>query len=288
MAKHSSGNDHLHLLADFVAAHRSLLATHPNDVDLSVIPEDWMATSEEVLQYYVTGFGGEQLPPTLRELVDGVRALQLPRAAIDMPDDKLKSLPTKKGMSPKKFHEVQRMASYVKNLVDSVYDHGVSSIDQGHLHIVDVGAGQGYITRALGTLFPDAKLLALDADHGQTEGAKRQAKGRRVDNLTADINSRIDHRTVLVKPDSLLDAVDTWVHAGQNDGEPIPVLFVALHACGSLTPDMLRAFLARAVSPRGARETWYPLAIVTVGCCYNLMYPGGEFVVFVQKQHLSL
>jgi hypothetical protein len=283
MAKHSS-NDHLRLLADLLATYRSLLATHPNDRDLSVIPEDWTATSEEVLQYYVTGSGGEQLPPTLRELVDGVRVLQLPRTSIDMPDDKMESVLTKKGMSPKKFHEVQRMASYVKKLVESVYDHDeVSSTDRGRLHIVDVGAGQGYITRALGSLFPDAKLLALDADHGQTEGAQRQGKARRVDNRAADISSRIDHRTVLVKPESLLGAVDAWIHDGQNDGKPVPVLFVALHACGSLTPDMLRAFLTRAISPRDARENWYPLGIVTVGCCYNLMYPEGEFVADVQS-----
>ena len=52
----------------------------------------------------------------------------------------------------------------------------------------------------------------------------------------------------------------------------VPVLFVALHACGSLTPDILRAFLLASTQPPAA---WKPFGVVAVGCCYNLMNPTG-------------
>ena len=267
-----SRRDHLHRLADLLATHRPLLSTHPNDCDLSVIPESWTFSSEELAAYYTTGTGID-LPPDLKRLIDEIRTLQLPRTPLCIPHEV--PLPTKKGMSPKKLHEVQRMATYVKDLVDGVFE---KFRPRGRLHIVDVGAGQGYLTRALGYLFPDARLLALDADHGQTMGAEKRAqdrKDRKVDAVTDGLNKRIHHRTVLITPSSLLDSVDAWVKEGENREEPVPVLFVALHACGSLTPDMLRAFLSSLKTQHVDGRAWYPLSIVTVGCCYNLMYPEG-------------
>ncbi|KAF6757561.1 methyltransferase domain-containing protein [Ephemerocybe angulata] len=278
MSSDSPTNDVLRLrhLAVLLANHRSLLTTHPNDCNLTVISDEWSVSSEDLTRYYAAGVGGDYLPKDLRSLIDNIRALQIPREPTRMPN--LRPLPTTKGMSPKKLHEVHRMANYVKDVVDSINDSrgGAHRLEE-QLHIVDVGAGQGYLTRALGALFPRARLLALDADHGQTEGAERRGKlpERRIDTFTAEINDRIDHKTMLVTPDSLLQAVDDWIgQPSPSDPQPRPrVLFVALHACGSLTPDMLKAFLS-SVTDSNLACAWDPLAIVAVGCCYNLMYPG--------------
>ena len=63
--------------------------------------------------------------------------------------------------------------------------------------------------------------------------------------------------------------MDEWV---ADSAQPVPVLLVALHACGSLTPDILRSFMSSVKTPR---PSWYPIGVVAVGCCYNLMTPGG-------------
>lgn len=284
MATLSPTDDHLHHLADFIAQNIDLLKTHPNDGDVSIIPETWVVPTGELARYYLRGECGDDLPEKLKGFIDRARELELPRRPIDIPERELKDLPTKKGMSPKKYHEVQRMASYVKTQVDAIREKLpdlTHSLDR--LHIVDVGAGQGYLTRALGALFPAAKLLALDADHSQTEGAERfgnpSKPGSRADPHIAELNRRIEHCTVLITPESLLQVVDDWISHEPQDGldrAPIPVLFVALHACGSLTPDMLRSFLSRISDSRTMGRAWEPLSIVTVGCCYNLMFPGGK------------
>jgi hypothetical protein len=278
---HSTTDHHLRLLADFIAQNIDLLKTHPNDGDASIIPEAWAASSEQLARYYSRREGGDDLPESLKEFIDGIRELELPRKAIDMSKGGLVDLPTKKGMSPKKYHEVQRLVTYVKTLFDGIRAKSPDPSEAlERLHIVDVGAGQGYLTRALAASFPRARLLALDADRSQTEGAERfgnPSKTHRFDPQATELNSRIDHRTVLITPESLLRVVDDWVFVAQTANQPpIPVLFVALHACGSLTPDMLRAFLSRIGDSEPMRRTWRPLSIVAVGCCYNLMFPGGK------------
>ena len=83
---------------------------------------------------------------------------------------------------------------------------------------------------------------------------------------------------------SLLSSTSAWLcrddgtHCTPED-TPTPVLFVALHACGSLTPDILRAFIAAAKSADNgppASSHWAPRGAVVVGCCYNMMKPEGE------------
>jgi hypothetical protein len=146
----------------------------------------------------------------------------------------------------------------------------------------------------------------------------------------------ITHKTIHIKQSTLLSSIDEWVSGsgsstsdidskpsrgdapqlqdqhiyggghrdGTNGEEPIPVLIVALHACGSLTPSTIRAFLSahreharqrkrqheheRGISisgevPGGLRREdnkgdagWIPAGLVLVGCCYNLLELGGR------------
>ena len=99
----------------------------------------------------------------------------------------------------------------------------------------------------------------------------------------------ITHKTIHITPGTLLDAIDEWI-AGDNEAThtlasgsgaaPTNVLLVALHACGSLTPDILRAFLAsHATDMAHGTRTWQILGVVVVGCCYNLMRPTGDYII---------
>ncbi|EIN12438.1 hypothetical protein PUNSTDRAFT_97172 [Punctularia strigosozonata HHB-11173 SS5] len=180
-------------------------------------------------------------------------------------------------MSPKKAHEVGRMTSYTSSLLSS---EGMSRIT----HVVDVGAGQGHLSRALQSL--GLHVLALDASAHQTAGAEKWQKGRRTLNkngkaqLPAVVNAEpspsgtITRKTVHITPETLISAVDEWANSVSTEGEPPSVLFMGLHACGSLTPDILRALLASSDSSRQDwPRPWKAAGAVVVGCCYNLMSP---------------
>lgn len=78
-----------------------------------------------------------------------------------------------------------------------------------------------------------------------------------------------------------MDAVDEWIPPGEQD----EVVYVALHACGSLTPSILRAILQgmkKTVSgdkQNGSAKHSHRTRVrgaVIVGCCYNLMEGAGE------------
>ena len=87
------------------------------------------------------------------------------------------------------------------------------------------------------------------------------------------------YRTLEIRSDSLLCAVDQWAEEMRAMHGPhcssLPTLFVALHACGSLTPNLLRAFISRLRGDE-TRRNWCPRAAVIVGCCYNLLEAGGQ------------
>lgn len=71
-------------------------------------------------------------------------------------------------------------------------------------------------------------------------------------------------------------ALGRWPPApaeGDAEGEDQePALLVALHACGDLTPDALKAFLAADTTPHPRRRKKGGRGIF-VGCCYNMQTP---------------
>ncbi|KAH9480556.1 hypothetical protein JR316_0007156 [Psilocybe cubensis] len=233
-----------------------LLATHPNALQTPVTH----VRPIDLVHAYCTG-SSLALPRHIRTFVHAVRTQQLPREPLN--SFHVRPLPFSQGMSPKKAHEVSRMASYILRLV--------RHLDQHALHIVDIGAGQGYLTRALKAYLPHAHILALDADNEQTLGAQRWEN-----RVLLNANPSIDHKVIFISPESLLKALDDWVGPRPN---PVPVLFVALHACGSLTPDILRAYIHATHNPN---TNWRTAGLVAVGCCYNLMNPS------VATRHLPI
>ncbi|CAK5284333.1 unnamed protein product [Mycena citricolor] len=254
----------------------SLLETHPNDLAVSrswPFRESWWEWAKgssdgtdrwrQILEYSqldseARALGKEwDIPVELRDLIDQLTSLSLPRDVIPINAVDPFELSTR-GMSPKKAHEVHQSVAYISNLLSSL------NLDVPAVRIVDVGAGQGYLTRALRSHLGTTHLLALDSSEIQTRGAERWQE------RTGLVGS-ITQKTIHITPQTLSDSVDEWIQSSKvpSSGEPVPVLFVALHACGSLTPDILRAFFMQ--QTRVGHAWWKPLGVIAIGCCYNLL-----------------
>ncbi|KAF8606818.1 hypothetical protein BDV93DRAFT_604148 [Ceratobasidium sp. AG-I] len=301
---------------------QSLILAHPNEVAIQGgfsplrdnLDGDWWSWAanldtdrrEEVTSRLINSAiqepiaEGNPLHPSLKSLIQNISRLRLPRdPTTPTPAPNVGSQTP--GMSPKKAHEVDRLSE----LIDKTYT--VMDSDNSTRLIVDVGAGQGYLSHRLAEK-PGTRVLALDGDEGQTEGAALRSKGlshaeRQRARVRSDNNQAIDeegcqesstlisvtHRTLFITSDSLLGAIDEWVSSLELDRgsamDPIPVLVTGLHACGSLTPAVLRCFVDLCVGSgrkdgggQGNGERgWRPGALVLVGCCYNLMRNLGDF-----------
>lgn len=299
----------------------SLLATHPNQVTLDGrIPDLWsswlgwaaeydqeLPKWQQLLSHYCRPTESptesasleisESIPAELRLLIDTVRNLQLSRESACVPVPASHSprvasktrgrSPSSFGMSPKKEHEVTRMATFIHNILNR------DPRRRNAQHVVDVGSGQGYLSRALQE--QGLHVLAVDNNENQTSGANnwkikdalRRAHEQRRNN-TQDVttcpsqttsgsrsNGSLTHQTVHINPTTLEAAIENWLLANVPDTfsssrDPIPVIFVALHACGSLTVDVLRTFLSQH-NKAGSGRWWEPHSLVVVGCCYNLI-----------------
>lgn len=138
---------------------------------------------------------------------------------------------------------------------------------------------QAYLSRALRDKL-GLHVLALDWSHIQSEGAQRRekvkekvSKSKRTED--APQSGSLSYETLLINPRTLQQAVDSWIAkfatTEQLTGK-VPVLFVALHACGSLTLDIFRTFLSTLKDNSG---DWEPASALVVGCCYNLLVQEG-------------
>lgn len=180
-------------------------------------------------------------------------------------------------MSPKKSHEVQRLSTLLRSLANPglAFNTGQTAVT------VDIGAGQGYLSRELAHPSPNFEpslsdassqchprpmnVLALESDQAQLDGlCKREA-----DDLAtrkASISSKFQDAKITYKKmwisdsNQLACAIDDWVSETSDQrgvelvyfeenkvgtsstDDRIPVLFTGLHCCGSLTPAVLRAF----------------------------------------------
>ena len=164
---------------------------------------------------------------------------------------------------------------------------------------------QGYLSRALSSFPLSMNVIALDFSEVQTKGAKRRGSNiqrrlaksglkRGADNCPFDTLENIHtpanrggtpsvtagsltHEMISITPQTLHTSVSRWISA-QSTTHTTPVMFVALHACGTLTPDILRCFIANQdnthlLRDRRSTQSWHAAALVVVGCCYNLMSP---------------
>jgi hypothetical protein len=226
----------------------SLLQTHPNDLkDLNRLPGlNW--SPDDPINF----IRDNSVPDHLRDLLHLTSKGHRNRDPISLPPCTLDTT----GMSPKKAHEVARMIAYLKFIYLPTLARNV--------RVVDVGSGQCYLCRAMAEHL-DVNVLGIDGNVVQTDGAQKWSDGRRGRKKkrgTTKSEGKVDYITAHVTTQSLIEAVDQWI----GPDESTDVVLVALHACGSLTPSIIRACFASTPS------RWKFVGAVVVGCCYNLLH----------------
>ncbi|KAJ7695717.1 hypothetical protein B0H17DRAFT_1198493 [Mycena rosella] len=229
----------------------ALLYTHPNDLlgSRAAWPfhEPWWTWATDtlscrwmqLLEYYTDPAQRTEwdIPVEIRQLIDQVCALALPRNPVDIARDVPLEI-SSRGLSPKKAHEVTQSVAYISNLFDSL------GLDPRGVRIVDIGAG--ILTRALQSHLGTLHLLALDSSEIQTRGAQRWEE-------RTGIVGSITQKTIHITPATL------------DPKRSRPVLLVALHACGSLTPDILRTFFIQRAAASKDRPLWTPIGMIVLG-----------------------
>ncbi|XP_057974947.1 uncharacterized protein LOC131162464 isoform X2 [Malania oleifera] len=241
-----------------------------------------------------SGVVQDNWPDSLKEFILTLRSLVFPREQI-YPDLLLYSLDNvlTQGMNPKKRHEVEILSAFVNSISKNI----------GSRTVIDVGAGQGYLAQVLSFQY-QLSVVAIDASshHGKITNARAQrikkhyaAKMRKYLSghgiydlsgprivtcqvLSTDaLNALSDslQQNGKVEQQMLIDqSLGESYHDGHNVRKPTPcnatngssVLLAGLHACGDLSVTMLRTFL----------ECEDVKAVISIGCCYNLLSEEGS------------
>ena len=99
-------------------------------------------------------------------------------------------------------------------------------------------------------------------------------------------SATLAYRKIVITAESLVKVTEDWIQQStvpdqvETPATPplhhTPVFLVALHACGSLTLDVLRAFVEQSQRAQSGQGSWKPAGGLVVGCCYNLLRPEGK------------
>lgn len=176
------------------------------------------------------------------------------------------------GMNDKKAHEVESLSMLIQHIAKST----------DMTSIIDLGAGQGYLSRAL-ALQHDMHVLAVDADEIQTCGAKffqnkaeKSIKGKKIRAIVATEpeaaelieqvkngqHSRLHHITQMITLDNLPTLLADWTDTSRWKHREVPAkswMICGLHTCGDLAPTMLQLY-------QGSPQIG---GMISVGCCYH-------------------
>ncbi|XP_069692598.1 methyltransferase-like protein 25B isoform X2 [Periplaneta americana] len=206
---------------------------------LGQIPPDWavaiLSLNNQNLNDLPRGFVQEDWPPTLVEFSRRCQALKIPAEQVTELSCPL--LPKKmcRGLTPKKQHEVACLAALVAGECNR----------QGVTHVLDVGAGMGYLG---GLLHQQSQfhVLGLERDAALVEAARRRTSPA-VQFAVCDI----------------LCSTSNSVEAAMQSawGAPHQTCVTGLHACGDLSVDTLRLFV----------RIPHLHLLVLVPCCYHRM-----------------
>lgn len=138
-------------------------------------------------------------------------------------------------MSPKKIHETSRLAPFISEQLSS----------QGINKVIDLGAGQGYLSFLLASRFS----LQVTAIEGRKHNSEMSQK--RADRISKALKgqSSLENICEIVKGEDLENYTGDLC------------CIVGLHTCGNLASDSLKMF----VNSQNVK------AIINVGCCYQLL-----------------
>ncbi|KAH9614194.1 hypothetical protein KSS87_004563 [Heliosperma pusillum] len=274
------------------------------DRQWEAVDKEWIHCLEsepvEHLLLIPSGIVQDHWPSSLKKFVLTAKLLSYPRQQANLqtvlPGMSITPLNNvlSQGMNPKKKHEVEILSSIVSCTSRHVGAHTV----------VDVGAGQGYLTQVLAFQY-QLPVVAIDASshHGAVTNMRaerikkhymaklhKSGLGKELPNMPKIITSRILSSSMLrelsnyccqhdefdVKYlngkcfsdscDASFEANDQSLPCSDANASGGSMLVLAgLHACGDLSVTMLRAMV----------ECQAVKAVVSIGCCYNLLSEDG-------------
>ncbi|KAJ3268578.1 hypothetical protein HDV01_002557 [Terramyces sp. JEL0728] len=225
------------------------------------VPAEWhvlqMCNTQELINLASFGEMKPDWPTSLQEFVRKCKSLALPRdpsistlqdIILDSPElDKLITYG-----SEKKRIEVQALAAIIHHF----------TTNSNATHIIDMGAGQGYLDACLAYQY-NHTVVGVDDSTIQTCGAEFNLN--RIEKTLkkrTGIIGKVMHVNSRVEPGELLPDILNKI---QGDEKIKPMLqdsqkwiLCGLHTCGDLASTMLRQFTQGDAS-----------ALINVGCCYN-------------------
>ncbi|XP_026393127.1 methyltransferase-like protein 25 isoform X2 [Papaver somniferum] len=291
----------INAIHDFLKPYKPLLTSHVvnffTDKLWESVDEQWIdcLRHEPIsnLLQIPSGVIQDYWPCSLNEFVLTLGSLVFPREPADLqrvlPD--LDVIPVNnvlgQGMNLKKKHEVEVLAAVITSITKSA----------GAKIVIDVGSGQGYLAQVLSFQY-QLSVVAIDASshHGTVTSARAKrikkhyvAKMRGLQSGNQHLNEPQTVTCCVLSSDSLKtlsrtlsctstdpsDRICLDGHSIQGVGEDFgeqqsmsnnpkkesSLVLAGLHACGDLSVSMLRTFV----------ESEEVKAIVSVGCCYNLL-----------------
>lgn len=143
--------------------------------------------------------------------------------------------------------------------------------ERGINHALDMGSGQGYLSRAL-AFQHDLEVLAVDKSEVQTRGAEKF--DRRTMRAERTTETKLQHVTEMITPENISDVLTRW---GRCDDDK-PWLICGLHACGDLSPMIMRLF----------EESKQVTCLVNVGCCYHYLSEGFPMSQLLRERRYDL
>jgi hypothetical protein len=173
------------------------------------------------------------------------------------------------GMSGKKIHEVELMSEAIHEVAT---ERGISSV-------IDLGSGQGYLSRALAFDY-NLEVLAVDMSEIQTKGAiKFDNRAIKIQNKKKEIKEedkvspKLQHVTEKITPENISQVLARW----SPDSAEEDWLVTGLHTCGDLSPMIFRLFA----------ESKQVTTVVNVGCCYHALTEQHCDAGFPMSQYLK-
>ncbi|KAH8927040.1 hypothetical protein BT69DRAFT_1278316 [Atractiella rhizophila] len=154
------------------------------------------------------------------------------------------------GMSPKKAREVDRFTALAQMLLSN--EPQIKSA-------IDIGAGRAHLSAALTREPLLLDVCAIEGSSSQVTGAEKLVSNRlKYKKEEEEKRGMLTLKTEVLNENGIRKILQEG-RAEKEEGR----LVCALHACGDLTVDTLRAFVSSGSAERQD-------VLIAIGCCYNL------------------
>ncbi|KAI8895194.1 methyltransferase domain-containing protein [Globomyces pollinis-pini] len=218
--------------------------------DWKILEHESVSTLADIVSH---GFIKDSWPDSLKQYITRASNIGLIRTQQFHGELELDK-EVKIGMKQKKVAEVTSISSKINDI----------AVKNKITHILDLGAGQGYLSSALAFQY-HYHVIAIDRDMHQTAGGAHRAN--RIANLYA--HHKIELRGSLRFLTESISTTDTMQDIFQKVEQAFPDvigsrwMICGLHTCGDLAVTMIKGFCAFS-EPNAC-------SLVNLGCCYQLI-----------------